>query len=296
MMNCMSSAYMPEQDDERTRLTLSADSDSLASVEEKGERNHVHNTDYKKVTPLFRAIETENWEGVLRFLTTGRWSDSMFTSNISHLHSPSPEIQAKTWVTAYDRQGTAEWSQLPLHAAISYLAPLVVVQKLVQRYPKAIQCTENEGMLPIHLAFGFGSPDPILAFLLEPFPASMNVKGLGNRLPHECCELGPNKIRGRIYSITTSQAKEQARADMDHEWRTLISETAHNNLGLVEPMDVANKSLNDVLTMLLEDRKELERIRRKSPKHMVSLGFKASGFMKQRSPGSKMRLGRKSSA
>lgn len=251
------SAHQEEFDD-LSRLTLStAHSNGSATDASSIEESVVMNTDYRKVTPLFQAIEKENWELVFRFLTTGRWSDSLFESSNKHMQSPSKEIQVKTWVTCYDRKGKAEWSQLPLHAALSYLAPFVVIQKLVLLYPKAIQCTDKEGMLPIHLAFGFGATDKVLALLLEPFPSSMSIRGLGGRLPHECCELGPNKVRGQLYKIATDKAKEQALAEIDQEWRD-FTVAAKETVGLDEPLDIENKKLTDFILDLLKDRKELE--------------------------------------
>lgn len=254
-MNCITCNPAPDEYayDDYTRDTVS----TVASHDtQTTQDSEVLNTDYRRVTPLFRNIERENWEGVLLFLTTGKWSNSMLASSSAHLRSPAPEIQAKTWVTAYDRKGVAEWSQLPLHAAISYLAPYVVIQKLVELYPKAVHCTDNEGMLPIHLAFGFGATDNILALLLEPFPTSMNEKGLGGRYPHECCELGPNKIRGKVYKIVTDQTIARTRDEVDKDWREFAVQ-AKKTVGLEGNLDVASKQLTEFILELLKDRKEL---------------------------------------
>jgi hypothetical protein len=254
---------MQEDFDDVSRLTLSTvHSNGSATEDSSIEESVVMNTDYRKVTPLFQAIEKENWEVVLRFLMTGRWSDSLFESSNKYLQSPAKEIQVKTWVTCYDRQGKALWSQLPLHAALSYLAPFVVIQKMVQLYPKAIQCTDKEGMLPIHLAFGFGATDKVLQLLLEPFPSSMSIRGLGGRLPHECCDLGPNKIRGEIFKIATDQAKEQALAEIDQEWRSFTM-AAKKTVGLDQPLAITNKKLTEFILDLLKDRKELEYLKKR---------------------------------
>jgi hypothetical protein len=282
-INCASamntcSAHQEEFDD-LSRLTLSTThSNGSATTDASSiDESVVINTDYKKVTPLFQAIEKQQWEVVLRFLTSGRWSDSMFESSNKHLQSPSKEIQGKSWVTSYDRKGTAEWSQLPLHAALSYLAPFVVIQKLVLLYPKGVQCTDKEGMLPIHLAFGFGATEKVLALLLESFPSSMSIRGLGGRLPHECCDLGPNKIRGQIFKIATDKAKEQALAEIDQEWRNFTM-AAQETVGLDEPLEIGNKSLTDLILDLLKDRKELEHCKKREAV------LKASASKKIRSP------------
>jgi hypothetical protein len=177
------------------------------------------------------------------------------------MRSPGPNLQAKTWVTAYDRNGEPEWSQLPLHAAISYSAPFVVIQKLVELYPKAIQCTDNEGMLPIHLAFGFGASDNVLATLMEPFPASVNEIGLGGRYPYQCCELGPNKVRGKVYHIVSDQITERVTAEIAKDWRKFAAD-AQETLGMKRKEDLSTKTLNEFLVELLQDRKALEEAKR----------------------------------
>jgi hypothetical protein len=273
-----------EEFDDLSRLTLStANSNGSATTDASSiDESVVINTDYKKeVTPLFQAIEKEKWEVVFRFLTSGRWSDSMFESSNKYLQSPSKEIQVKTWVTCYDRNGKAEWSQLPLHAALSYLAPFVVIQKLVQLYPKGIQCTDKEGMLPIHLAFGFGATEKVLALLLEPFPSSMSIRGRGGRLPHECCDLGPNKVRGQLYKIATDKAKEQALAEIDQEWRDFTM-AAQKTVGLDESLEIGDKKLTDLILDLLRDRKELEHRKKREAGYEAVLS--ASAIKKTRSP------------
>lgn len=259
-MNCCGTGQPEEYVyDDYARMTVLSTGSQESNATENSE---VLNTDYRKVTPLFRNIERENWEGILTFLATGKWSNSMLSSSSAHLRCPAPEIQVKTWVTAYDRAGNAEWSQLPLHAAISYLAPYVVIQKLVELYPKAIHCTDNEGMLPIHLAFGFGAPDNILALLLEPFPASVNEKGLGDRYPYECCELGPNKVRGRVYKTVTDQVIIRTRQQIDHEWREFAIQ-GKKTVGLEANLDVSTKQLSEFILELLKDKKELEDLKSK---------------------------------
>lgn len=252
--------YTKDYYEEDFTLVSNRESDLSSAVSAESE---VLNTPYTRVTPLFRNIEKENWEGVLGFLTTGRWSTSSIFLNMNeHMRAPSPEVQVKTWVTSYDRKGAAEWSQLPLHAAISYSAPFVVIQKLVEMYPKGVQCTDNEGMLPIHLAFGFGAADNVLSFLVERFPAAVNEKGLGGRFPYECCELGPNKQRGKVYKIVLEQITKRVMTEIDRDWRD-FAVAAQDSINLSTKQDVSNLTLHEFLLALLKDRKELQEIKKR---------------------------------
>lgn len=241
--------------DEYSKYTLSTTS-SVSSGSSSAAESEVLNTPYSRATPLFREIEKDNWEGILMFLQSGKWSQSIFSSSTEHMRSPGPAMQAKTWVTSYDANGQPEWSQLPLHAAISYAAPFVVIQKLVELYPRAVQCTDNEGMLPIHLAYGFGAADNILALLLEPFPSSVNEKGLGGRYPYECCELGPNKIRGKVYEIVSQQIKTRVEREIEADWKKFAT-VAQESVGLKKKQDLTEKTLHQFLLELLKERKEL---------------------------------------
>lgn len=288
-MACACGAAVPDDYDEYSKYTMStAHSRSSEDSDDDDDDSEVLNTSYRRVTPLFRAIEKENWEGVLSFLTKGRWSSGLLTSTNDHLRSPAPEIQAKTWVTSYDARGIPEWSQLPLHAALSYSAPFIVIKKLVQLYPKSVQCTDNEGMLPIHLAFGFGASEPVLAMLLENFPAALNERGLGGRYPYECCELGPNKVRGDVYRHVAEQITARLRREMDGEWRNFLP-TAAARVGLpaddvyYKPPETLKqqkqggdfRKLTSVLEDLMRDRKELYELKRKL-RHEARVGEASS--------------------
>jgi hypothetical protein len=135
-------------------------------------------------------------------------------------------------------------------------------------------------MLPIHLAFGFGATEKVLALLLEPFPSSMSIRGLGGRLPHECCELGPNKVRGQLYKIAMDNSKQQALAEIDQEWRDFTM-AAQETVGLDEPLEIGDKNITEFILDLLKDRKELEH--RKKREAVLS----KSAIKKPKSPASK---------
>jgi hypothetical protein len=117
------------------------------------------------------------------------------------------------------------------------------------------------GMLPIHLAFGFGASENVLAFLLEPFPTSINERGLGSRFPYECCELGPNKARGQVFRIVADQVSSRVRAEMDKEWRDVCN-NAQQSIGIQSPIHTSEKTLTEVMLELIKDRKELELIKK----------------------------------
>jgi hypothetical protein len=229
------------------------------------EGNKRLNVPYTHPTPIFKAIEKQQWESVLMFLNTSKWSNSFFVSTTDHFKNPTPFIQCQTWVTSYER-GTRqeEWSQLPIHAAISYAAPAVVIQKIVELYPDALKMRDLEGMLPVHLAFGFAAPDPVLSMLLKNYPESAQERGPGGRLPHQCCELGPNKIRGEVFGMVAEQTSDLARKDQEKSYTEYIKE--YHKRHEIEETGMEEKDLKAILRELMEDRKQLLDLKRKIKK------------------------------
>jgi hypothetical protein len=233
----------------------SQDDDSL------GDKSETLDCDYRDVTPLFKAIEDEDWKGVLVFLTTGTWSNSPLTSSVTDMQSPSPDRQVRTWVTSTDKHGDVQWSQLPIHAAISYMAPLPVIQKLVELHPSGLRSADDTGNLPLHLAFGFGCPDNVVAYLIKEFPQALSLRGLQNRLPVECSDLGPNKMRGEIIQACQEHVKNFMMKDWDHHWKRSLAD-AKKRAGLKEPYATSNKTLEEVFEEFMEVKKQLEKTKK----------------------------------
>lgn len=231
---------------------------SYGQVSASSEANHRLKASYANATPLFKGIEKKDWQGVLSFLNKGKWSNSFFVSTTDHMSNPSPKHQCQTWVIEYAKNDPAkvEWCQLPLHAAISYGAPAVVIQKIIDTYPEAVQMRDNEDMLPAHLAFGFSSPDQVLIALLKSYPEGARQRGPGGRLPHECCELGPNKVRGEVFGFVASQTAALSKHENDDLYMICVREN-YQKLGLPDVSRTDNKDLTEIIAELLEERKEL---------------------------------------
>lgn len=250
---CHSSTANVHEDD--IQLSFLDSQESASSTD----GTEVLNTDYANVSPLFRNIEQGNWERVLMFLQTGKWTDSMLWSSAGHMNSAGPELQVKTWVTAYDRRSRPQWSQLPIHAAVSNLAPFIVIQKLIDMYPRGIHCTDSAGMLPIHLAFDVGAADNVTALLLERFPASVNVKTPGGQYPYECFQHATNQTRGKVLHIVSEQVLARSRKEMQEELRDFCYE-ASRSLGM-KWEDLSHKEMSQFILELLQDRKHLAELK-----------------------------------
>lgn len=108
-----------------------------------------YEVDYATSTPLFEALEENDWSSVLFFLRTGKFFSR---SHFTRLNMDSPAVQVRTWVHSRDEYGEILWRQLPLHAAICLSAPLRVIHRLVELYPEAIFCRDCYDNLPFDLA------------------------------------------------------------------------------------------------------------------------------------------------
>lgn len=170
-------------------------------------------------TNLYQAIEGQAWVPVLQFLKTGRWDTNFVSQKDPH----SPARQAKTWVTRFEKDGSVRWSLLSLHLAILKQAPSRVVSMLIALHPEGVRSTDDQQMLPLHLAFRVGSEDDIVLLLLESFPDALFIKDARSRVPTDID--GPRKDRAKILrsivKATTSNANSKQKDSYNIEFGNL---------------------------------------------------------------------------
>ena len=90
-------------------------------------------------TELYQTIESKKWDNVQKFFDLAD-SDKL-------------KKQASTWVTRKETNGKLRWRLLPIHAAVIFQSPPSVVEKLLQECPEGAKAKDDQGMLPLHLAF-----------------------------------------------------------------------------------------------------------------------------------------------
>jgi hypothetical protein len=214
----------------------------------------------KDPTPLYNAIEAQNWNGVDCFLRTGRWMRTL-------LPYSSVSLQVRTWVTKTDYEGAIKWRRLPLHAAILFLAPVHIVAMLVTIYPESVKCTDCAGRLPVHSAFGAGASDEVVALLIETFPSGLHVRDLRGHLPVECANPESKKERDYICQSIARAAREEAIADIGKGCANFIWKTGKelSLAGLSRMLE--NKKLPEIIYELLKDRKKLQELLVKRDSH-----------------------------
>lgn len=210
-----------------------------------------------QVTKLYHFIEERQWDDVLYFLENGKWySNSIFSAFQDHGERPS--VQARTWVTALDQSGNVRWCQLPLHAAVTFLAPFTVISKLVEAYPKSVRCADDQDMLPLHYAFRFGAEDNILLLLLQKFPQAIGKKAVKDRLPLDLAQYGPRPEVGRIIDYYMQRAVRNAKTEWEEGYEnTVKAMKVEANTQMEHELNLKNDKLVDALSELARTRKEL---------------------------------------
>lgn len=209
-------------------------------------------------TKLYQAIEAKEWEDVLYFLETSTWKNSgiwptcgtpwLFSDTQSS--EASAPIQAKTWVTAIDESTEkVRWCQLPLHAAITFGAPLPVIQQLLLVYPPSARCADDHDLLPLHYAFRFGASDPVLWTILEAFPPAMRKRAAKDRLPLDLAAYSSRPERGYILEQYMTSAVYSAQKEWNAaKIRTMKSQGRQNH----SDIDANKKQVESEQTALLK--------------------------------------------
>ena len=155
-------------------------------------------------TPLFEAILRCGWTDIHGFLITNTWTTDAYIDSTM----PARE-QAQEWTTYYDSYSQQRLRQLPLHAAITHLSPLQVVQALVDVYPEAAQLPDGQGNLPLHIAFMTNAKD-VASFLLKLNPEGLMEINEEGSLPIECYHhLFRTVISGSLSHIDEAEVRDQ---------------------------------------------------------------------------------------
>lgn len=217
-----------------------------------------------QVTKLYHCIEERKWEEVLFFLEAGKWYNTSIFGSFGD-QAESPSIQTRTWVTALDESGNIRWCQLPLHAAVTFLAPFSVICKLIEVYPMSVRCADDQNMLPLHYAFRFGAEDDVLAHLLEKFPQALGKAAVKDRLPLDLAQYGPRPERGKIIDIFMRSAVRNAQAKWNAEQMgTLSTERSNAEHALQQKLNEKNNTLTKLLDECTRTKKELRDLKEDS--------------------------------
>jgi hypothetical protein len=188
------------------------------------EQSEVTKIVINETTPLFKAIEGEEWDSVVAFLQTGSWGWkwSSLCAQLYQVEEKPAAKQVRTWVVSA-KEGKGEIRRLPLHAAIAHGAPIAVVDLLVKSYDKAVKNPDSEGNYPLHLAFQTGASMDTLVMLMKGFPEAVHMKNGEEKLPTESgaaknlCELLQLSIGATKTHMEVELTKEKGNLEEDRK-------------------------------------------------------------------------------
>lgn len=121
----------------------------------------------KNPTELYTTICAGEWEAA------------------STIARDSPD-QARTWVVRHDPEGGGEilWRFLPLHSACARQPSDTLIEALLEAFPDAAACKDDQGFLPLHYACGNRASDVVVNMLLIVNPQAAKIQDpYGGKLP-----------------------------------------------------------------------------------------------------------------
>lgn len=177
--------------------------------------------------------------------------------------------EVRTWVVRHDKDTKeVRWTLLPIHAAVIFQSPTSVVEALMEKYPGGVSRVDDQGMLPLHLAFRHKQSDEdLMHLLLVQHPKGVNVGDNRGRTP---LELGREALFSaklmRIYARTCVAVSSQS----------LLGETSRSGLSaakeyekslLAVKADFASQILR--LNSVYEDRVAIVQTKHQTQLHEV---------------------------
>eukprot|EP00548_Thalassiothrix_antarctica_P005248 CAMPEP_0194145412 /NCGR_PEP_ID=MMETSP0152-20130528/17410_1 /TAXON_ID=1049557 /ORGANISM="Thalassiothrix antarctica, Strain L6-D1" /LENGTH=498 /DNA_ID=CAMNT_0038845643 /DNA_START=36 /DNA_END=1532 /DNA_ORIENTATION=- len=131
----------------------------------------------KNITNLYQDITDSNWDAAIEALESG-------------------PHEARTWVVRY-YEGSDEimWRFLPLHSACARQPPASVISALLNSYPEAARCIDDQGMYPLHYASGNQASREVIRLLLVANPQAAKIPDPRGMLPiHYLACWGPSTV------------------------------------------------------------------------------------------------------
>lgn len=91
--------------------------------------------------------------------------------------------EARAFICRREKEGRIRWRLLPLHAAIVFKAPALVIETIICAFPKGSEEKDDKGMLPLHLALRNSATEEVVNLLLLAFPQSVDSPDRKGRIP-----------------------------------------------------------------------------------------------------------------
>jgi len=203
------------------------------------------------VSMLYSLLESSSWEMVVTRCRT-------FPTEV------------RTWIVRHEKKtNDIRWKLLPLHAAVIFKAPAFVVRTFIDSYPEAVMLSDDQRMLPLHLAFRHNPKDEeVLELLLKECPKAICEPDIRGRKPHILCRDGTFSAKFlQIYSESwalascSTQAPQSYNRDRNLE-KEVRSQLEENRVTYIEQIDILQSKYSQrVTTMNDSHEKEIRKLR-----------------------------------
>jgi hypothetical protein len=141
-------------------------------------------------TNIWTLIEERDWNGVK--YQAEHFPDEVKTyvfrrnNNKSDNYGSSTATATATAAAAGGSDSSSiRWRILPLHAAVISDAPGDVIQSLLKSYRDGAKSTDDQGMLPIHIAIKKHADPSRINLLLAAYPGCVDVKNGRGQRPYD---------------------------------------------------------------------------------------------------------------
>ena len=189
--------------------------------------------------------------------------------------------EVRTWIIRKDKSLSVRWKLLPLHAAIIFQSPNFLVSALLDQYPAAVSKKDDQGMLPLHLAFRHKQEDEdLLELLLVKFPKAVMIKDRRERVPLEHGRESKFSAKVmRLYADAVTAASRQSKGGSLPPTPTTIQ----TNLSAVatERAALVKEHRNEIASLILKHETQLRKVKTVSGEQMHQIEEKARNQIEQ---------------
>ena len=189
--------------------------------------------------------------------------------------------EVRTWIIRKDKSLSVRWKLLPLHAAIIFQSPNFLVSALIDQYPAAVSKKDDQGMLPLHLAFRHKQEDEdLLELLLVKFPKAVMIKDRRDRVPLEHGRESKFSAKAmRLYADAVTAASRQSKSSIG----PTTPSTMQTSLSAVatERAALTKEHRNEIAALTMKHETQLRKVKSISGEQMHLIEEKARKQIEQ---------------
>lgn len=219
---------------------------------------------------LIKRIVAHKWDAAMELLAE---DEEPTDENAASESDDKKKSMCATWAVRYEENEDIRWRVLPIHAALIHGAPLQLIQDLIHFHPKATTCADDQGNMPIHLAFRYGSEEAIFNLVVETNPSALKLKNGKGRTPLQC---GPPP--SKVMALIAKQAAEEAVINVDTRIANIIAEKDRTE---AEADKIKTRVDNMMATLAAKHEGELQNLDDKHKATIIELKEEVEDFQKE---------------